>query len=147
MRPLPQAKGTPENRNVRVIPREQISESLKKFIREDVQTVFRLEVLLFLHRNQAKSFTVDEVANELGFEHDVAQEQLAALVNIGIRASEADASRYGYEPADERLGALVDQLAHAYPTHRVVVLSLILSERPDRIRVFTEAIKVLRQSH
>lgn len=127
------------------MPREHISEGLKKFIRQEIQTVFQLEVLLFLHRNQPKSFNIREVADELGFEYDIAEEQLAALVETGIL--EADESTYRYEPANEQIRNLVDQLAHAYPTQRVLILSLILSERPDKIRVFAEAIKLLRQDH
>ena len=127
------------------MPREHISEGLKKFIRQKIQTVFQLEVLLFLHRNQPKSFSISEVADELGFEYDIAEEQLAALVETGIL--EADESTYRYEPAKEQIRNLVDQLAHAYPTQRVLILSLILSERPDKIRVFAEAIKLLRQDH
>ena len=127
------------------MPREHISEGLKKFIRQKIQTVFQLEVLLFLHRNQPKSFSISEVADELGFEYDIAEEQLAALVETGIL--EADESTYRYEPANEQIRNLVDQLADAYPTQRVLILSLILSERPDKIRVFAEAIKLLRQDH
>jgi len=129
------------------MPRAHISEGLKKFIREEVQTVFRLEVLLFLHRNEPNSFNVREVAGELGLDNDVAQQQLAALVEIGIVTSNAEHADYRYEPANTRIRTMVDQLAHAYPTQRVLILSLILSEEPDKVRVFTEAIKLLRQSH
>lgn len=129
------------------MPREPISEDLKKFIREEIQTVFRLEVLLFLHRDRPKSFSVEAVADELGFEYDIAQEHLAALVENGILTSEADKSRFRYGPANERVKELVDQLALVYPTQRVLILSLILSERPDKVRVFTEAIKLLRQNN
>lgn len=126
--------------------REHISEGLKNFIRKEIQTCFRLEVLLFLHRRRPKSASIEEVANELGFEHDIAQEQLAALGEIGILTSE-DEFNYRYAPANERVGAMVTELAQAYPTQRVPILSLLLSERPDKIRVFAEAIKLLRQNH
>ena len=125
--------------------REHISDELKKFIREEIQTVLRLEVLLLLYRHQPKSFSSEEIAAELGFENDVTQEQLPALAEIGILAtSGAGRSGYRYKPATDRVGNMVNQLALAYPTQRVLILSLILSEGPDRIRVFAEAIKLLR---
>jgi hypothetical protein len=45
--------------------RQYISNGLKAFIREQVQTVFRLEVLLPLHREQSRSFTAADVALEI----------------------------------------------------------------------------------
>lgn len=125
--------------------RQQISEDLKRFVREQIHSVFRLEVLLLLHRNQPNSLTAAEVANELGFEDDLAQEQLSALAGIGLLTqSDNEKSSYRYHPADESLGSLVDQLAVAYARQRVPILSLILAERPDRIRLFAEAFRLIR---
>lgn len=130
---------------MRVIRKEHISDDLKKFIREQIQTVLRLEVLLLLYRNQPKSFSSEEVAAELGFEDDVAQEHLPALAEIGILAtSGAGGANFRYDPTTERIRKMVSQLALAYTTQRVMILSLILSEGPDRTRIFAEAIKLLR---
>lgn len=127
--------------------KQYISEDLKKFIREQIQTVSRLEVLLLLHRSQSRSFTTAEVANELSFESDVACEQLAALATIGIFAqSEVDKSTYRYDPADEALHSMVDQLALAYSRQRVPIFSLILTEPADRIRLFAEAFRLIRKN-
>ena len=53
--------------------KQHISEGLKSFIKEKIQTVLRLEVLLLLHNQQPESFTAAEVAGELGFEKEDAQ--------------------------------------------------------------------------
>src|SRR5688572_19278057 len=45
--------------------RQYISDELKTFIKDQIQTVFRLEVLLLLHGKQGKSFTPADVALEL----------------------------------------------------------------------------------
>ena len=119
--------------------RQHISERLKRFIREQIQTVFRLEVLLLLHRCQYRSFTAAEVANELGIENELAQEQLAALGVTGLVVqSNVGKSKYSYHPADDELGTAVDQLAASYSKQPVPILSLILAERSDRPRVFAE---------
>lgn len=91
--------------------------------------------------------TAVEVANELGFEANVAQEQLAALVASELLAqSEGDESNYRYAPVDQKMATMVNQLAMAYSRQRVPILSLILTERPDRIRLFAEAFRLIRRN-
>ena len=63
--------------------KQHISQALKKFIKEKIQTVLRLETLLLLHHQQTRSFTVAEVENELGFES--ASFPLIRLPNSGWR--------------------------------------------------------------
>ena len=123
--------------------REQISEGVKSFIREQIQTVPKLEVLLLLHREQARPFTLAEVANELGFENDTALEQLTALEATGLIET-IEKSKYRYHPANETLGSIVDYLAVAYPKQRVPILSAILARGPNKVRRFVEAFKCAR---
>lgn len=124
--------------------RQYISDGLKAFIREQVKTVFRLEVLLLLHREQSRSFTAADVALELGFENDVAEEQMKSLATLGLLVqSDSDEAIYKYYPTSVALGSMVDQLAVTYSERRVPVLSLILAECPDKIRLFAEAFRLI----
>jgi predicted transcriptional regulator len=124
--------------------RINISQKLKKFINEQIHSVFSLEVLLLLHRKQSRSFTASEVANELGFETEVVQQQLSALASTDLLTTSTGAiSEYRYAPGDRELASLVDQLAHAYSKQRVPILSLILTRHPDRIRGFAEAYRLI----
>lgn len=124
--------------------KQQISEGVKRFIREQIQTVPKLEVLLLLHREQSRPFTVAEVENELGFENDTAREQLIALEAIGLIETNFEKSKYRYHPANQRLGAIVNRLAAAYPKQRVPILTAILAEEPNKVRRFVEAFKLTR---
>src|SRR5687767_7036852 len=45
----------------RAMSKPHISEELKTFIKDKIQTVLRLEVLLLLHDQQFRSFTADEI--------------------------------------------------------------------------------------
>ena len=124
--------------------RVNISQDLKTFIKEHIHSVFSLEVLLLLRREQSRSFTASEVANELGIESDVAQ-QLSELTSANlVRTTNDDVTRYRYAPVDKELESLVDQLAVAYAKQRVPILSLILTEHADRIRGFVEAYRLNR---
>lgn len=126
--------------------KQQISEGVKTFIREQIQTVPKLEVLLLLHREQSRPFTLAEVANELGFENDTAQEQLTSLEAIGLIETNKDKSNYRYHPVDATIGSIVDRLAIAYPKQRVPILSAILAKDPNKVRRFVEAFKVVRSN-
>ena len=121
-----------------------ISEALKTFIREKIQTVLRLEVLLLLQQHSSRSFTVAEVASELGFEGDAANAQLTALEGIGLVAQSN--LRYRYHPENETLRSMVEQLAAGYSRQRVPVLSVILADHSDRTRLFAEAFKIIRRN-
>jgi DNA-binding IclR family transcriptional regulator len=122
-----------------------ISEDLKAFIKNQIRTVLRLEVLLLLHREQSRSFTPADVASELGFENDIAEEQLRSLAALGLLAQlNTNNARYSYHPVNIALGSMVAELAEAYSTRRVPILSLILKEPNDRIRLFAEAFRLIR---
>lgn len=125
--------------------KQHLSEDLKKFIKEKIQTVLRLEVLLLLHQQQYRSFTAAEVANELGFEKDDTMDQLTALESVGVVVhSNPDKPKYSYHPLDATLSSLVEQLAAGYSKQRVPILSVILADHPDRTRLFAEAFKIIR---
>ena len=127
--------------------KQHISEGLKSFIKEKIQTVLRLEVLLLLHNQQPESFTAAEVADELGFEKEDAQDQLMALEAIGVVVeSNADKPKYRYHPLNANLRSLVDQLAVRYSEQRVPVLSIILADHSDRPRLFAQAFRIIRKN-
>ena len=125
--------------------KQHISQGLKKFIKEKIQTVLRLEILLLLHHQQTRSFTAAEVANELGFEKEDVNGQLTALETIGVVVeSNPDKHKYRYHPVNEALRSMVDQLAVGYSKQRVPILSVILADHPDRTRLFAEAFRIIR---
>lgn len=120
-----------------------ISQDLKKFIREQIRSVCSLEVLLLLHRMRSRSFSASEVADELGIEIEIAQQQLSDLASAHLLAPiDIGRSRYIYQPVED-FALQVDQLAGAYSRQRVPILSLILTEHPDKIRGFAEAFRLI----
>jgi predicted transcriptional regulator len=128
--------------------KHHISEELKRFIRQKIQTVLRLEVLLLLHDQQSRSFSAAEIANQLGFESEATRDQLIALEAMGLAIrSTTDESRYQYHPVNARLGATVEQLVAAYSTQFVPILSVILADNSDRPRLFAEAFRIIRRNY
>ena len=125
---------------------QHISEGLKRFIKEKIQTVLRLEVLLLLHDHQPITITAAEVANQLGFESDTTAHELENLEAIGVVQSNSDRTKYKYHPRNRILRSTVYQLAAVYSRQRVPILSVILAEHPERTRLFIEAFKIIRRN-
>ena len=125
--------------------RPNISEDLKAFIKEQVQTVSRLEVLLLLHREPSRSFKTADVAAELGFEKKVVQEQLRSLAALGLLVqTNTDEANYNYHPANVESRSMVNELAVTYSERPVPILSLILNECVDKTRIFAEAFRSIK---
>jgi hypothetical protein len=124
--------------------RQHISESLKRFLREQIQTVIRLEVLLLLHRNRSRLFTAPDVAHELGFDNDLAQQQLSELAARELVEFNSEQCTYKYGPVNAAQRSMIDQLAASYSRQRVPILSVILAEHPHRTRRFSEAFRMIR---
>lgn len=128
--------------------KHRISEELRRFIKDKIQTVLRLEILLLLYDQQSRSFNAAEIANELDFDTEATQDQLTALEAIGLAVqSTTDEPQYKYHPVNATLGSMVEQLAAAYSTRRVPILSVILADNFDRTRLFAEAFKVIRRNN
>ena len=129
-----------------MVRQQHISADLKKFIKEQIQTAPKLEVLLLLYRQQTRSLPVREVANALDFETDTAHEQLTALQTLGLLESDPDRSRYRYHPINSSLRSMVDRLALVYRKQRVCILSTILTEDSNKHQRFVEAFKLARSN-
>lgn len=124
--------------------KQNLSEDLKRLIREKIQTVLRLEVLILLHRHKPRAFTVAEVADELGFEKETTAHELAALEASGL-VVQSKTFKYRYHPLDAALRTMVEHLASGYSRQRVPILSVMLTDHPDRARLFAEAFRIIRR--
>jgi hypothetical protein len=130
-----------------MMAKHQISEELRRFVKDDIRTVLGLEVLLLLHDQQPRSFSATEIAQELGFEIEDTQDQLTALEALGLAIqSTTDDSRYEYHPLNASLASTVDQLALAYSTRRIPILTVILADYSHRTRLFAEAFRIIRRN-
>jgi predicted transcriptional regulator len=126
--------------------KQLICEELRRFIKDKIQTVLRLEILLLLHDQQSRSFNAAQIANELGFETEATQDQLTALETIGLAIQSTNESQYKFHPVNATLRSRVEQLAAAYSTQPVPILSLILADNSDRTRLFAEAFRIIKRN-
>lgn len=130
-----------------LLAKPQISEELRSFVKDKIRTVLRLEILLLLHDQRPRTFSAAEVAHELGVEVEATQNELSTLEASGLAIqSTAEECRYEYHPVNTKLRATVEQLANAYSTQRVPILTVILADNPHRTRLFAEAFKIISRN-
>ena len=122
----------------------ELSNDIKEFIGEHVHSVLELEELLLISQNKDKTWTPAAVGRELHLSVESARVQLDRLSrSLVIPLDRAREDLYCYNPSVE-LDHTLSQLATAYATQRVAVLTLILAKPLDKVRLFKEAFRMIK---
>lgn len=125
----------------------QISEELKAFVLDHVDSVEQLEVLLLLREKRESCWTAAEVSRELRSSAESVANRLKGLLakKLLIQIGEltlVDERVYQYQPQSEKLDFLVGRLAEMYRTRRFTVMNVIFSKPAESIRTFADAFKI-----
>lgn len=118
-----------------------ISEDTLHFVRSKIKSVWALELLLFLHGNPSKSWSVDALTAELRSSRFVVSEVMAAFEASGLVIEEAE-GLYRYHPASSQLDRLVQQVETAYAERPVALVKTILTAPNDKIQTFADAFRL-----
>ena len=103
-----------------------ISEKLRNFIFEHLDSVECLEILLLLHSDFSKSWSADELASELRSNPNSAKERAQILRKSGILLPETD-PRFQYRSDLHEFNEIVDELVYHCRIQRHKVYELIFS--------------------
>lgn len=122
---------------------ERIPEEVRRFLANHVNSVEQLEVLLLLRRTADRDWTAAQVADELRIDRASARRRLYDLHRAGLVGlyTSGTEGRFRYDPSDAHAEA-VDRLADIYVTHRVAVITFIISKPLDEIRSFADAFRI-----
>lgn len=120
----------------------ELSPALVAFVRQHINSIETLEVLLLLYRQPDRAWSADAVAAELRIQPRSAAVRLAALEKAGLLSIEVEAGRRFNGAAEAR--PRVVELDGAYQTHRVRIIELIFSKPADNMRVFADAFVIGR---
>lgn len=104
----------------------------------------QLEVLLLLRDNPQRGFSAEEVGESLRIDPQWAAAELTRLNREGLLAIDEDSGGYTFAPVRPELERTVDDLAKAFTTHRVSVITLLFSTPSDGIGSFADAFKIRR---
>lgn len=121
-----------------------IPRHVESFIKAYLSSVAQLEILLLVHRGRGHSFTPAAVAEELRIDPVWAKTELERLHAAGVVGTPAGQPEYCYAPTASEVDAAVGDLAQAYKTHRVSVITAIFAEPDDSVSRFADAFKLRR---
>jgi hypothetical protein len=122
-----------------------IPDHVLAFIRERIDSIEQIEVLLLLKNNAAKEWTAEEVSRALSTQPDSAASRLADFHSQGIVAMKVTPGKtYRYQ-ANTLLDATIRDLGEAYSKYPVRVISLIYAKPTDKIRTFADAFKLRKE--
>lgn len=125
---------------------EGIAEPIKQFIFENVDSVELLEVLLFVYRQNDRTWSADEIGQELRSNPRSVAQRLEFIQRLGFIAPDDRAvGRYQLKISSlqPEQTALLAELAEAYRVRRHQILELIFSPL-KKARHFADAFTIGR---
>lgn len=123
-------------------PAGDIPGHVKNFLRSRIDSVGLLEVLLLLHAQPERSWTVDEANAELRSSRSSVAFRLARLASLAlVTSSPPPDRRYRYAPTSKTDRSTVDDLAACYQRYRLRVIDLLLSKL-DQLKDFSDSFRL-----
>jgi hypothetical protein len=118
-----------------------MEKGLQEFIQSSFKSVWALELLLFLKRNEDRAFDGEELVRELRSSIPVITHSLAHLQTAGLTIGDAD-GRARYSPASPDLRGLADEVEHAYNVTPNAVRRAILGAPNEPLRTLADAFRL-----
>jgi DNA-binding IclR family transcriptional regulator len=111
-----------------------------QFIRQCIDRLETLDVLLLLQATSSKDWTVQQISDEMRSSLLAAETAIATLLTHGLVSREG--SGYRFRPATPGLEEQTQRLAACYRERRAAVITQIVSRRTDSIRSFADAFRI-----
>lgn len=123
-----------------------IPDNVLQFVSERIDTVPQMEALLLLWENQTRAWDEDEIGARIYVTPDAASEIMRTLERRQLILAEgANPLRYRYNPAWDRTGDLMAQVATEYRRHLVEMATFIHSKAPSSVREFARAFDLKKE--
>ena len=105
-----------------------ISEKIKQFIFEQIDSVEQLEVLLLLRSHKSSSWNIDQIAQELRSSPNSVSNRIKSLSNIGLVELESGSqAHFVYKETNPEFEAILQELGELYKSRKQTILELIFS--------------------
>lgn len=122
---------------------EAIPNSVQQLLREHIQSIAQLEVLLRLRESAAAPQSVPELSKQLYTPDSMTTSLLDGLALRGLVARiEGPEARYRYSPKSAELEQTVGELARLYQQRRVTIINLIYSSPVKQMQDFADAFRI-----
>lgn len=113
-----------------------------QFIRECVDRLETLDVLLLLQASAGRKLTVRQISDEMRSSALAVESSLEVLLSRGLVSSGGDG--YLYRPRTAELEQKTQKLAVCYREKRSAVITIIFSRPGDAVRSFADAFRIKR---
>ena len=100
--------------------------TVRRFIEGYLDTVTAVEVLLLLHRDSSRAWSIGAVASRLRIDPDQTEGILDGFDRRGLVRRRGRSFEYG--PRNKEAAGAVDTLAHVYPRYRYRIMDIILTK-------------------
>ncbi|HYH45105.1 MAG TPA: hypothetical protein VEG34_05420 [Thermoanaerobaculia bacterium] len=120
-----------------------LSDAARRFLTDDIRSVERLDLLLFLHRHDKRWWSAQSLAEELEMPADTVQlhlEHLAACNLLDVRIAESVV--YCYKPGRQELSGFVEEVAQAHYAQRDAVVAVLARRGGGSARLFADAFQI-----
>ena len=118
-----------------------IPESVLQLIRSSIKSAWALELLLFMRRQSARAWTIDQLTAELRSSPSLVASILITLTNGGLVKEEAS-GLYRYGAATPELDETVRELDAINAERPLALIKEIISAPNDKLTSFVEAFKL-----
>jgi hypothetical protein len=117
----------------------EIPAHVRHFLEENIDTVPQLETLLMMHEAPDRSWLIGDVASRNYINEQRAADTLNALQRRGLVIAEESPPGFRFSPANDKVRALVAELALCYQRKLSAVTELIHSKPSASIKEFARA--------
>jgi hypothetical protein len=120
-----------------------VSDDARRFLTDEIGSVERLDLLLFMRRHATRWWAAHTLAEELEMPANAAEAHLEHLGTrnlLDVRITESVI--YCYKPGREELAHLVEEIARAHYHQREVVVAVLTRRGNESARLFAEAFQL-----
>jgi hypothetical protein len=106
----------------------ELTPAAQKFLRDHIQSVWQLELILFL-RDKSASLSIAEIATQLYSNPRMIESAISSFVKDGIlKERESQPVAFTYEPDSLEMMHAIEQACAAYANKRLSVINFIFSK-------------------
>lgn len=124
-----------------------IPEEVKTFLADNINSIAELEALLLLREERHRRWTSPAVAERIYTDEPLTLALLLHLTHRGfLTADDRTPPTFQYQPRNQPLSRLLDQLAEAYAKYLVPVTALVHQKSRRNIEGFADAFKFTKET-
>jgi hypothetical protein len=130
----------PRTRTNKIALEPSIPEDVVHFIRECIDRLETLDVLLLLQSARTRAWTIRQVSDEMRSSPLAVEGALQTLHSRGLLGK--DGETFTFRPGNSELEEKTSRLAACYREKRTAVITTIFSKPNEAVRSFAEAFRI-----